>query len=131
MKVKIDVDECISKYFILAVDDEPRIEEIMGIQLQKGGYEYVSFHDPREAMEFVVGNHDLLDLAILDIKMPVMTGIEMANEIFKIESALPVILITGGSEDIEVRHTNNVKTLLHKPITKTELLDAVRESLYL
>jgi DNA-binding NtrC family response regulator len=85
----------ISKHFILVVDDEPGIEKLMGIQLQMGGYECVSFHDPRKAMEFVVGNHDLLDLVILDMHMPGTTGLEMANEIFKIESALPVILITG------------------------------------
>jgi FixJ family two-component response regulator len=114
---------------VMVVDDERQIEKMIGRQLQRGGYENVSFHDPRKAMEFFRENHNRLDLAVLDVKMPVMSGLEMAYEMFKIESTLPIILITGASEDIQEEIGDNIKKVLRKPVPSKELIDSVREYL--
>ena len=89
----------------------------------------MSFHDPEKAMEFFAENHDHLDLAILNVKMPVLTGIEMAHEMFEIESAIPIILITGVSEDIQEEIGDNIKKVLRKPVPSKELISSLREYL--
>ena len=114
---------------VMVVDDEREIENMLGRQLQRGGYDHVSFHDPRKALEFFTENHNRLDLAILDVKMPVLTGIQMAHLMFKIESAVPIILITGFSEDIEEEIGHNIKKVLRKPVPSKQVIDSVREYL--
>jgi len=112
---------------VMVVDDEREIEKMIGRQLQKGGYDHVSFHDPEQAMEFFTENHNRLDLAILDVKMPLLTGIEMAYLMFKIKSTVPIILITGFSEDIQEEIGDNIKKVLRKPVPSKQLIDSVRE----
>ena len=112
---------------VMVVDDEREIENMLGRQLQRGGYDHVSFHDPRKAIEFFADNHDHLDLAILDVKMPVLTGIEMAHLMFNIGPSVPIILITGFSEDIEEEIGDNIKKVLRKPVPSKQLIDSVKE----
>jgi DNA-binding response OmpR family regulator len=115
---------------ILVVDDEDAVVKMIGRQLQKAGYNSVCLHDPEIAITFFNQNHDALDLAIIDINMPGVTGLQMAEDMRKIEPTLPIILITGVSNDTQVTVGNNIKDVLHKPIPRDELLDTVRRSLY-
>lgn len=116
--------------YILVVDDERSIVKMIGRQLQKAGYGSVCLDDPEQAIKFFMGNYRALDLAILDVHMPGMTGIKMAEKIFEIEPTFPVILITSALNGIEIETDNNVKSVLKKPIPREELLDTVRKSLY-
>lgn len=115
---------------ILVVDDEHLIVKVIGRQLQKAGYHPVCLYDSRQAIELFKRNPDF-DLAILDICMPVITGIEMADEIRKIKPILPIILMTGMLENVTVEDASNIKNVLYKPIPRDRLLDTVRKSLYL
>jgi DNA-binding NtrC family response regulator len=119
-----------SKKLILVVDDEHMIEEMMEMQLQRAGYKHASFNDPKQAMEFFVKNHEDLDLAILDLTMPKMTGTDMAKEMCKIEPNLPIILITGTVEGKGIEVTANIQKILYKPIPRDELIDAVSKYLH-
>jgi FixJ family two-component response regulator len=114
----------------LVVDDEYPVMKAMGRQLQKAGYTSVCLQDPEQAMKYFIQNQADLDLAIVDVKMPTMTGIQIAEEMCKIKPTFPVILITGAFEDIELDDANNVKTVLYKPILREDLLDTVRKSRY-
>ncbi|HAR95195.1 MAG TPA: hypothetical protein DCR97_04425 [Deltaproteobacteria bacterium] len=115
---------------ILVVDDEYVIVKRMGRQLQKAGYHTVCLQDSQRAIEFFNQNHDHLDLAILDIDMPGTTGIEMAHKISGMRPTFPVILITGILDDTRAKTGQNIKRILCKPVPREDLLDAVRQSLY-
>jgi response regulator NasT len=69
-------------------------------------------------------------LAVLDIKMPKMSGIEAARAITAIEP-LPIILVTGHSseENAEEAIDAGVFSYLVKPITKKHLLPAIKLAL--
>ena len=116
---------------ILVVDDEYCIVKRIGRQLQKAGYHSVCLHDSEIAVKFFDQNRNALDLAILDVDMPGITGIEMAHKICETKPTLPVILITSVLNGTEVEIGNNVKKVLRKPVPREDLLDAVRQSLFL
>ena len=116
---------------ILVVDDEYCIVKTIGRQLQKAGYHSVCLHDPEIAIRFFDQNHDALDLVILDADMPGITGIDMAHKMCETKPTLPVILITSVLNSTGVEIGNNIKTVLRKPVPREDLLDAVRQSLFL
>ena len=64
----------------MLVDDEPGITEIMRLGLRKFGFETDIFNEPRIALSQFKPNY--YDAIILDIRMPGMTGFELAKQIW-------------------------------------------------
>ncbi len=109
---------------LLVLDDEQMIEQMIQVHLQRQGYEHVSFNDPIKAMAFFRQNYKGIDLAIIDLTMPAMTGGQVAQEMCEIAPTLPVILLTGR---LEANVDGNVNKIIHKPFTKQELIEAVEK----
>jgi len=78
---------------IVVIDDEKRMCESLETLLREDGYEVTSFQNSKEAIE-AIGNHKV-DLVITDIKMPLMSGLEILQEVKRIDDGIPVILMTG------------------------------------
>jgi len=68
---------------------------------------------------------------VLDIRMPVMTGIELQSAIAGTERALPVVFITGhGDEDVRSQAIEaGAVDVLFKPIDEEELVSAIEKAL--
>lgn len=110
---------------ILVVDDERFLEELVELQLQKNGYEHVSFNKPKKALAFFKKYHASIALAIIDLKMPAMSGVELATSMHDVVPDLPIILMTGTPEAKELGST--FTKVLTKPVLRSELIKAVRE----
>ena len=78
---------------ILVVDDERGMTEFLGIVLRKEGFQVTALNDPKEALEKVKA--DAFDVAIVDIKMAGMDGIQLLGGLKKIDPGLPVIVMTA------------------------------------
>ena len=78
---------------ILVVDDEPGIREFLQIMLNKNGYLVDVVGDGVRAIEKIEAN--LFDLAIVDIQMPIVSGIEVLRKISEISPETSVIMITA------------------------------------
>ncbi|MFH1724743.1 MAG: response regulator [Elusimicrobiota bacterium] len=87
---------------ILIAEDEPDLRTIAEFRLRKAGYDVVAAADGGEALE--LARQKRPDLAILDIRMPVMDGIELCKRINSDPElcSVPVIMITA-SKDIADR----------------------------
>ncbi|MBT3413882.1 MAG: response regulator, partial [Nitrospina sp.] len=87
---------------ILLVDDEDSIRHTLKFNLSKLGYSVDTANSGREGFEkFQVTGYDLV---ITDIMMPEMTGIELLQEITKVNPEAMVMLLTGfGSLDTAVQ----------------------------
>ncbi len=86
---------------ILIVDDEKNIRDGLKEALNGSGYQVFSASDGKEGLMAIMTHS--IDLAILDIQMPKMNGIEMMKKIVKMDITIPVIFITGhGSVEIAV-----------------------------
>jgi len=78
---------------ILVVDDEPSMREFLEILLQRDSHEVVVCGTAEQAL--LALENDEFDLAISDIRMPGMSGIELLDRIPDCSPDTPVILITA------------------------------------
>lgn len=114
---------------ILVVDDDADIREVLRIQLESKGYFVLEAANGSEAVLAVAGNPDI-DLIILDIMMPELSGIDACTEIRKMSSA-PVLFLTAKSKESDktAAYENGGDDYLIKPFSQAELLMKVRSLL--
>ncbi len=78
---------------IMLVDDEPDFLEIMGKFFTRRHLEFVSAGGCLEALDLLNLHH--IDVVIMDVSMPGLSGIECMAELKKIQPELEVIILTG------------------------------------
>jgi putative two-component system response regulator len=121
------------KGIILVADDDEANRDLLSALLSAEGYLVVCAADGQQALARV--NRDEIDLALLDVVMPRLTGFEICQEMkSKPETRLiPVILLTGLTGDSDRLHgiMCDADDFLNKPINKYELLARVSSLLRL
>jgi two-component system KDP operon response regulator KdpE len=110
---------------VLAVDDEPGILRLIKLELTPQGFRVLTAESAAEAME--VAQEYRPDIALLDIVMPDMSGLELMRELRE-RGDLPVILLTAkGSDTDKVRGLEmGADDYLAKPFSPDELSARVR-----
>jgi len=116
---------------ILLIDDEKTLVDIGRHMLEQQGYEITCRTSSLEALALFKAKSDRFDLAITDMTMPDLTGIDLAREFLAIRPDFPIILCTGFSETAteETARSAGVKAFLLKPLTIHELTRTVRKVL--
>jgi CheY-like chemotaxis protein len=110
---------------ILVADDNRQFVEMLRATLEDAGFEVVTAYSGLAAAALV--EREDVDLLVLDVLMPGMSGDAVAELLRGLKPRLPVLLMTGDSGDPFV-HTTDVPWL-HKPFSEQDLLGAVRELL--
>ncbi|MDQ5985720.1 MAG: Transcriptional regulatory protein WalR [Syntrophus sp. SKADARSKE-3] len=82
---------------ILCVDDEPINLMIIEVNLMAEGYEVYKAEDGSKALQLV--KEVKPQLVLLDIMMPGISGIDTLKEIKKIDPHIPVIMVTGVTDE--------------------------------
>ena len=82
---------------VLVVDDDPYVLEYVTALLSEYNYSVLSFGNAKEAIGRITQNGNI-DAVLTDIKMPVMTGIELLEHIHAMNPELPVLLMTAYAE---------------------------------
>jgi two-component system cell cycle sensor histidine kinase/response regulator CckA len=83
---------------ILLVDDEDIITDVGGKMLERLGYQVIIAENGRQAVETYQEWHQDIDLVILDMIMPAMSGFETYNRLKIINPQIKVLLSSGYSE---------------------------------
>jgi two-component system nitrogen regulation response regulator GlnG len=78
---------------ILVADDEESIRWVLSKALKQKGFSVDLAHDGRQALELIKDN--CYDLAILDIKMPGITGLDLLDKIRDLKNDLLVVIMTA------------------------------------
>ena len=116
---------------VLVVDDHPAMVRLITDALGRAGFAVVSAEDGQGGLTAVDEHHP--DLVILDLAMPVMTGLQVLRALrSRAETRyLPVIVLTGrdGSADMVDCWMGGADRYLVKPCSMMELLDAVHQML--
>jgi CheY-like chemotaxis protein len=116
---------------ILVVEDDPNVRSLVELTLRDANYEVTAVGGGPEALgQF--GSGDLpFDLLLTDVVMKGMNGRELADQVHRIQPELPVIYMSGHTDDSVVRRgvMNDEMTLLHKPFTAAELMSRVELTL--
>jgi PAS domain S-box-containing protein len=84
---------------ILLAEDEPPVRRVARLALQREGYTVIEACDGLEAVEWLRSGAEPPDLAVLDISMPRMGGLEALAEIRRLLPDLPVLLTSGHFND--------------------------------
>jgi len=113
---------------ILVVDDEPRLAEVVCMNLEVEGYQISTASNGLEALEKLT--KEIPDLVILDVMMPEMDGFETLGKIREI-SNVPVIMLTVlGQEVDKVRGLDlGADDYITKPFSPIELVSRVKAAL--
>jgi len=111
---------------ILIVDDSKTIRQQASFTLEKGGFSVVEAENGQDALQKLASNPDV-NLILSDLNMPVMTGMQLLENLQKspATSVIPVIMLTteGAADQIEMAKKFGAKGWLVKPF-KPEILVA-------
>jgi len=84
---------------VLVADDEPHIGRIIKMKLEQGPFKVSLAYDGEEALEFI-NNGEHIDLALLDLMMPKLSGLDVLRKVREQErfNSLPCIILTAGGD---------------------------------
>lgn len=113
---------------VLLVDDEPALREVLRLGLAAKGYRVLEAANGLEALDVLEARGHEVQLLVTDIVMPSMNGVQLAEEVERRLPGLPVLLITGYSDQAPEREGRPLP-LLVKPFRIGELASRIREML--
>jgi len=116
---------------VLLADDEEDVRDVVHAMLETFGYEVIEARDGFEAVEIFRRRAAEIDLVILDLVMPRLTGEAALLQMHRIAPAVPAILISGYDESGRIREIveSGFGGFLQKPFRRQDLGAKVREIL--
>ncbi|HVW84090.1 MAG TPA: response regulator, partial [Bryobacteraceae bacterium] len=111
---------------VLVVDDEEIVRSTVSVMLARFGYSILEAADGAEAIHVFEQHADRIHVVLLDMMMPVMSGGEALARLRARNAAVPVIAMSGYTEEEAKRHFGDgVCSFIQKPFTVQRLHAAV------
>jgi len=114
---------------ILVVEDECPLRRLLMSALSAAGHEVQVAEDGIDALEQFGGHLDTIDLVLTDLVMPRMGGRELAEHLHARAPDLPVVFMTGYSDDPLPDGVDPARDLIRKPFGIDELTRRIRRRL--
>jgi len=112
---------------ILLVDDEPMVRNLGHTVLQRFGYRVLLAEDGLEAIDIYRREKDGVDLVVLDLTMPRLSGRDTLHRLLQIDPNVHVLFASGYSaEHVTEGEKEGVFGFISKPYRPQELANAVR-----
>ena len=113
---------------VLVADDDADIRELVAFKLTQAGYEVVTAPDGVSALE--TARTTPLDLAVLDLMMPGLSGLDVCAQLRREEATatLPVIMLTAKAQeqDVATGFAAGADDYVVKPFSPRELVSRVQ-----
>ena len=111
---------------VLIVDDEEGVRLLVARALRSAGYDVVAASDGLDGLA-VANEQGPFDLFLLDVRMPAMTGEELANELRRRDPDCKILYFTGFADQLFTAKPMlwDREAFLEKPAAPTALLEAV------
>ncbi|MCB0109165.1 MAG: response regulator, partial [Caldilineaceae bacterium] len=116
---------------VLVIDDESSIREVVVDVLEPLGFTVYQAVSGAEGIAQVEQHQGVVDLVLLDIKMPGLSGSETLRQLLNVQPSLKVVISSGfsKSELCAKLHDATVVGYLPKPYTAAQLLNSVYQAL--
>jgi CheY-like chemotaxis protein len=116
---------------VLLIDDEEMVRGMGRSALERAGYRVLEAENGRVALTMVSERGDGIDLVILDLTMPVMSGAETLEALRRLRPGLAIVLSSGFSEiEVSLRFgAHRLSGFLQKPYTAAHLTEAVSSAI--
>ncbi|MEW5993833.1 MAG: response regulator, partial [Candidatus Zixiibacteriota bacterium] len=111
---------------ILLVDDDRELSESVANLFDSARFSFRFLEDGTEVGEYISHNKDL-DLVMLDVNLPSMSGLEVLKEIRELNENLPVIVVSGfvNTQDAIEAMREGAFEYLTKPFQVDTLIETV------
>jgi nitrogen-specific signal transduction histidine kinase/ActR/RegA family two-component response regulator len=116
---------------VLLMEDEPALRNLAEQALRSYGYQVLAASNGAEALDLVRARGSEIDIVVTDVVMPAMSGPALAESIRALAPGLPVLFISGHTDDAMLRHGLLTREIhfLPKPYMQRDLALKVREIL--
>ena len=113
---------------VLVIDDEPSVCETVSLLLEEEGYRPLSFTDPGQAIK--AAETEACQIAITDLRMPEMGGVEVVEKLKEIDSRMSCIVMTAYPDLETARQTMRQGSCdyITKPFEREELIGSVERA---
>jgi CheY-like chemotaxis protein len=113
---------------ILLVEDEPSVRSTVRRLLERHGYQVLEAANGHDALSLVASRGLEIRLVVSDMVMPGMGGMELASRLRAISPKIPVLLMTGYTEEAIARtgERPHDELIIEKPFSQHALLEKVR-----
>ncbi len=120
----------VSNRTIMLVDDDPVFRRFTSVILENAGYTVIEAEHGLDGLQVL--RQETPDLILCDISMPILNGIEFAEEVSREYPNIPVIVISASDDMSDVARALRfgVKDFLTKPITPSEHLLATISTIF-
>jgi DNA-binding NtrC family response regulator len=110
---------------VLVVDDDPQVCKTVGMILKEHGYHVQSYSQPRQALQAV--RKSPFDIALIDIKMPDLNGLELVEKIKAEDPRIAPIVMTAYPDVQTAAETMRLgsRDYITKPFREEQLLSSV------
>lgn len=118
---------------ILLIEDQENVRNMTLKMLERLGYKTSYAVSGLDGLDLIRENPTEFDLIITDYNMPIMTGLEMVNQIYEDLPGLRFVILSGYSEEKMREIIDNhpaITAVLRKPVNKNMLLDAIEGALH-
>ena len=116
---------------VLVVEDEPAILSLVSMMLEQQGCNVLATRSPGEALRLAEERPGGIDVLLTDVVMPEMNGRDLADRLLASWPDLKCLYMSGYTDDV-ISHRGVLDedvSLLHKPFSMDDLLDALRRVL--
>ncbi|MCA8939830.1 MAG: PAS domain-containing protein, partial [Planctomycetes bacterium] len=116
---------------ILAADDDPGIREFLADMAEAYGHKIELAENGEQAIRLYQSNPNGFDVAVFDVTMPIMDGVDAAIRIRDTSASLPIVLCSGFDDKGAIPKLNGHTgiSFLQKPFTPSSLLAKINESI--
>ena len=90
-----------NKVKILVAEDEAPIREFIVINLNRSGYEVIEAFDGQDAYEKYIQEGDSIKIAVLDIMMPRMDGLELCKKLRSMNNNIGIVMLTAKTQEMD------------------------------
>lgn len=98
---------------ILVVEDDADLRSVIRDQLDSAGYNVLEASNGQIALRIIANQR--VDLIITDIDMPIKNGLELLEEVRRGNSAIPVVVMTGGNHNEKLILAAGASAFVQKP----------------
>lgn len=112
---------------VIIVDDDVALIKLLTHTLEERTFEVLAEADGLQGIKTIAAEYESLDLIVLDVMMPGMSGLEIFKKIsaIKVERRVPILIITGRSELLDFFEQVDVAGFIPKPIDKDVFIKEV------
>ena len=110
---------------VLVIDDDPSICKTVGLLLEDHGYSPRTYTDPDDAL--VAAEKESFQIALIDLRMPAMDGVEVVERLKKIDERMSCIVMTAYPDLDSATETMRRGTCdyIAKPFKQDELIASI------